>query len=195
MQRKTDRVPGETIQEIDILNWLYNTLGCSAMDCVSLVFEYVFKYDILWIVIGLIMVYTRKYRMFGLVLIAAIILEFCMVASLKLIVERPRPFEEYAVNALVTSFSSYSFPSGHTASLFCAATVVSVFRRSVAPSMFALAFIVGLTRMYMYAHYPTDVLAGAVVGVLCALFAIFVLLRMEPRTVFVENRLQAETGD
>lgn len=195
MQRKTDRVPGETIQEIDILNWLYNTLGCSAMDCVSLVFEYVFKYDILWIVIGLIMIYTRKYRMFGLVLIAAIILEFCMVASLKLIVERPRPFEEYAVNALVTSFSSYSFPSGHTASLFCAATVVSVFRRSAAPSMFALAFIVGLTRMYMYAHYPTDVLAGAVVGVLCALFAIFVLLRMEPRTVFVENRLQTETED
>ncbi len=165
------------------------------MDCVSLAFEYCFKYDILWIVIGLIMIYTKKYRMFGLVLITAIILEFCMVASLKLIVERPRPFEEYAVNALKTSFSSYSFPSGHTASLFCAATVVSVFHRSAAPSMFILAFLVGLTRMYMYAHYPTDVLAGAVIGILCALFAVFVLLRMEPRTVFVENRCQEDNEE
>ncbi len=185
MRKKIDL--GEIIQEIDILNWIYNTLGCSAMDYLSLTFEYLFKYDIIWIVIGLIMIYTKQLRMLGLVLIVATVLQFCTVTALKLIVERPRPFEEYAVHALKTSFSSYSFPSSHTASLFCAATVVTAFRRNLAIPMFALACLVGLTRMYMYAHYPTDVLAGAVVGILCALFVIFTLLRMDPRTVYVEK--------
>lgn len=179
--------PGEIIQEIDVLNWIYNTLGCSAMDYISLTFEYVFKYDVLWIIIGLLMIRSKKFRLFGLILIVATILEACTVTSLKYIVERPRPFETYEVDALKTTLVSPSFPSGHTASLFCAATVVSMFRRNAAIPMFALACLVGLTRMYMYAHYPSDVLAGAVIGVLCALFVAFTLLRMTPRTVYVEE--------
>ncbi len=157
------------------------------MDYLSLTFEYLFKYDVIWIVIGLIMIYTKQFRMLGLILIVATILQFSTVTSLKLIVERPRPFEEYAVHALKTSFSSYSFPSSHTASLFCVATVITAFRRDLAIPMFALACLVGLTRMYMYAHYPTDVFAGAIVGIVCALIVIFTLLRMDPRTVYVEK--------
>lgn len=162
------------------------------MDYLSLAFEYIFKYDVLWVVIGLIMIRSKRFRLFGLVMVVATVLQFCTVTSLKLIVERPRPFEEYAVDALKTSFSSYSFPSGHSASLFCAATIVAIFRRGAAIPMFALACLVGLTRMYMYAHYPTDVIAGAVIGILCALFVAFTLLRMNPRTVYVEEKSPTE---
>ncbi len=157
------------------------------MDLLSLGCYYLFNRDWIWLLIGFIMICTKKYRMFGLVMIVAVVLQATVVSAVKDVVARPRPYITYDVDALINNLNSYSFPSGHTSAAFCAATVVTAFRRNLAVPMFVLAAFIGLTRMYMYAHYPTDVLVGAIVGIVCALFVIFILLRMDPRTVFVDH--------
>ncbi len=183
------------MEEIDILNTIHGALDSTAMDYLSLAFEYVFKIGIIWIVIGLILMRTPKNRKFGACLIFALILEFAIVYSLKFAVDRPRPFVTYDIEPLISAFSSTSFPSGHTAQLFCAATVISLFRRKYAAPMFLLAFMVAVSRMYLYAHYPTDVLAGAIIGVAAAWFTIEYIMRSERITVFVKIRDGEEESD
>jgi undecaprenyl-diphosphatase len=80
-------------------------------------------------------------------------------------VARHRPFE----TQLGPRSSTHSFPSGHAATSFACATVLSAYAPRYRVPFFALATLIALSRIYNGMHYPTDVLAGAVLGVLTAL--------------------------
>ncbi len=87
--------------------------------------------------------------------------------SVKRLTKRARPFETYSFIVKRDDESGgYSFPSGHTSAAFCTATSVALRYRKwyfVAPA-YLFAGSVGWARMYQGVHYPSDVLAGAVVG-------------------------------
>jgi membrane-associated phospholipid phosphatase len=86
--------------------------------------------------------------------------------ALKNIVKRDRPYVTYPEIENVEVESSYSFPSGHTSVAFATATSLSMAYPKwyvIAPS-FLWAGAVGYSRLYLGVHYPTDVLAGAIVG-------------------------------
>jgi undecaprenyl-diphosphatase len=101
------------------------------------------------------------------------------IASLvKAAVGEDRPSEPHP---LVTIPHSHSFPSGHAATAFAAATVLSSLVPRAAVTFFVLAAAIGYSRLYIGAHWPLDVLGGAAIGVATALLLLAVARRRSGR--------------
>lgn len=128
------------------------------------------------ILIGLAFLLFRdsKRRRLGFVLFAGVTLTYYMVSFLKEWIGRPRPFEVLSGVNLLTKISGPSFPSGHTAMIFMAVTVLSFYFKRWRIALCILGLSVGFSRIYIGAHYPLDVLSGIITGagVGCALLAI-----------------------
>jgi undecaprenyl-diphosphatase len=96
---------------------------------------------------------------------AAFTVERVLYAALKHTLRRPRPFERIAgVRALVTPPDRFSFPSGHTSAAFLVAVLVGSLHPAAAPALLVWAAAVGASRVCLAVHYPSDVLAGALLG-------------------------------
>ena len=97
----------------------------------------------------------------------------------KLLFNRPRPhvFFEY-VNVIFDKPLNNAFPSGHTSIVFAAAFMLNYLYPDKARWTYAVAVWVAVTRLYVGAHYPTDLLGGAVLGMASAAFACFVFKRL-----------------
>lgn len=109
-------------------------------------------------------------RVAALLLIPTIVLSDQLNSFwLKFIVERLRPCHELLdVRLLVGCGSGYSFPSSHAVNNFAAALILSYFVPRWTWAFFTFAGIVGFSRVYVGVHYPSDVLAGAIVGMAIA---------------------------
>ena len=127
---------------------------------------------LLWIALSLAMLFYKPTRKAGALALCAMVVGMLATNfTIKPLVERPRPWLDWPITPLVKEMDPNSFPSGHTCAAFAAGMVwlrALPWRwgRIAAP---ALAVCMGLSRLYVGVHYPTDVLAGAVIGSLCAL--------------------------
>ena len=102
----------------------------------------------------------------GLVMGASIIVAATIATTLKHTINRTRPFVTYPDIQKISSGGSPSFPSGHTSDAFSTATSLSLAFPKwyvIAPS-YVYATAVGYSRMHLGVHYPSDVLAGALIG-------------------------------
>lgn len=111
---------------------------------------------------------TRKHTTLekGVNISLAVILNTASTYVVKRVIDRPRPSVTYPDIQAFESERHYSFPSGHTSNAFCVATSLSLNYRKwyVALPAFAWAAGVGYSRMHLGMHYPSDVLAGALLG-------------------------------
>lgn len=92
---------------------------------------------------------------------------------LKPVVARVRPFDiNTAIDILIKKPLDFSFPSGHTMSSFAAATVLIYMDKKIGAISLILATIIGFSRLYLYVHYPSDVVIGLLIGVLLGIISI-----------------------
>ena len=127
----------------------------------------------LWIVLAVVLLFFRKTRRAGAAMLAALLIGLLVGNVLiKPMVMRPRPFVTHSdLIALIHPSGQWSFPSGHTLSSFAAAAALCFYHRKSGLLAFVVAALIGFSRLYLCVHYPTDVLAGMFLGILCGLLA------------------------
>lgn len=131
----------------------------------------------------LALVLAAVYRRWGVLLLTAVAILLADAAAVvvKALVDRPRPFVRYPEpKILVPRPHDASFPSGHAATSFAAATILSFAFPKAAPAFLVLAAAVAYSRVYVGVHYPLDVIGGAALGALVAI-ALLRLVRAQPR--------------
>jgi undecaprenyl-diphosphatase len=85
---------------------------------------------------------------------------------------RPRPYDAMVDVGWLYRQDSWSFPSGHAAGVFALGTVIGLKVRRTLPLMAAIALAVAFSRVYIGVHYPLDVIAGSLIGILIGLFVV-----------------------
>lgn len=127
---------------------------------------------LIWILLSLAMLCHRSTRKAGALALAAMALgALCTNMVIKPLVARPRPWLDVAgLIPLIQEPDPYSFPSGHTCAAFAAGMIWVRTLPKLGLRVFAvvLAVFMGLSRLYVGVHYPTDVMAGALIGGCCA---------------------------
>lgn len=104
---------------------------------------------------------------------------FLLCHVIKLLVLRLRPHDDVpGLVPLIKSPDKYSFPSSHAAGTFCIAMSIGFFYTSAIPLVFLVAAMISVSRFFAKLHYPSDILAGAVIGVLVALIVSSIGQRM-----------------
>lgn len=131
---------------------------------------------IFWIALGLVLAIIPKTRKCGLCVLGAMALTFVLGnLILKNLVARPRPFTvDDSVALIIPQPGEFSFPSGHTMNGFAAATTIFMYYRKAGIATLLLAATIAFSRMYLFVHYPTDILGGIIVGVFDA-WVIYIL--------------------
>lgn len=127
-----------------------------------------------WIGMGLVLAILPKTRKCGICMLLSMALTFVVGnLILKNLVARPRPFTIATEVALkIPRPGEYSFPSGHTMNSFTAAVSIFLFYKRPGVAALVLAGLIAFSRMYLFVHYPTDILGGILLGTLDA-FLIF----------------------
>ena len=134
---------------------------------------------IVWIILTVILLLIPKTRKSGVYMAVALIADLIICnVILKPIVARIRP---YSINQTV---KDYSFPSGHTAASFASVSALYFAgRKRMAAGALIVSVLIAFSRMYLYVHYPTDVLGGLIIGLLCGWIADMIIQKvMEKRS-------------
>jgi len=185
----------EFINNLDFfaLYWVQEHLRCSFLDGLSAFLSVTFNGGVGWFVIVAVMLFFKKTRVAGVVMMVSILLAFFVgELALKNIIGRVRPCnQDLSVVLAVDRPLAYSFPSGHTGSSFAAATALFLCNKKWGVPALVLATVIGLSRAYLFVHFFTDVLAGAVLGMLCALavWYIFKKYKFDDRITALAGRL------
>lgn len=157
------------ITQVDfvLLDWIVEHLWCPFLDVLMPLITMLGDHGIFWIGVALVLLIFPRTRKTGAMMGVAMALGFLIGnMTLKPLVGRLRPYDVKPVaDLLVERLSDYSFPSGHTLACFEAATVLMIrARRPWGIMALVSAFLVAFSRLYLYVHYPSDVLAGMLLG-------------------------------
>lgn len=133
------------------------------------------NFGTVWVIIAIVLLLNKPYRMIGSEVLVTLVLSTIIGEGvIKHIVRRTRPSNQgNGITTLITNPISYSFPSGHTLSSFAVADILSVYFVQYRLIFMGIAFMIALSRIYLYAHYPTDIVFGIILGLLCSRLVLY----------------------
>ena len=137
---------------------------------------------IIWILLCIVLLVLPKTRKSGVILMAALLVDLVICNGiLKPLVHRIRPFDvRTGIELLVKRPTDFSFPSGHTAASF--ASVMALYlagEKKIWISSLGLAVLIAFSRLYLYVHYPTDVLGGVIIGVMAGAIGYWLVKKVQ----------------
>lgn len=185
--------------DISIINWIQENCRCAFLDGFMSAITYIGGMKgLVCIMLAVVLLFWKKTRKTGIMIGAALLLGVIIGNGiLKNVFARTRPYE--LEGALVTvkdlltgPESDKSFPSGHSLAVFETATVLMYYKRSWGIPALVIAILVAISRLYLYVHFPTDVIAGAVCGIIFAILGIIIVNMVYKYLLpkFKKNKLQ-----
>lgn len=154
--------------ELSFLDGIQSYLRCDFLDAAMPIISMLGNAGAIWIACAVVLILIPKTRKVGLVLAVSLALEaLCCNLILKPLVARIRPFDmNTAAQLLISPPKDFSFPSGHTGAAFAAASALFFSKNRLWIASLILAILIAFSRLYLYVHYPTDVLGGVLLGIL-----------------------------
>lgn len=124
----------------------------------------------IWIILDVFLLLSKQTRREGILLTTSLIIEAMLCnLVLKPLIARTRPCDiNPTISLLIPRPTDYSFPSGHTAASFVAVMILYLCRSILWKPALLLACLIAFSRMYLYVHYPSDVIAGMLIGITVA---------------------------
>lgn len=152
--------------ELAVLDWIQANLRCGFLDVVLPAVSWTCNHGELWILLAVVLVLFKKTRRQGWSVGGALVLDLVSCnLILKPLVGRIRPFAvNPAVELLTAPPLDASFPSGHTAASFAAVFALKASGSPLWKPALAVAVVIAFSRLYLYVHWPSDVLCGALLG-------------------------------
>lgn len=164
--------------DLPILDWIRAHLACPFLDAVM---PWITKFGdagIFWILLSAVFLLIPKYRRIGISMATALVMGLILCnLVMKPLFARIRPYDYQllhygkTIQLLIEAQSDFSFPSGHTIASFEAATALTIHKKEWGIPALVLAVIIAFSRLYLYVHYPTDVLCSVLLGVGIGFFA------------------------
>lgn len=158
--------------DLPILDWIAGNLHCGFLDTVMPLITLLGDAGIFWIAVAVALLFFPKTRKTGLAMGAALIMGLLVCnLTLKPLVGRIRPYDyqlehfNVMIPLLIERQHDFAFPSGHTIASFEAATVLFLNNKKWGSAALVLAALIAFSRLYLYVHYVTDVLASLVLGI------------------------------
>ena len=174
--------------DLPILDWIAANLWCPFLDAVMPVITLLGDAGIFWIAIAVALLFFKKTRRVGLGMGIALLMGLILCnLTLKPLCQRPRPYDyQYdvfgkVIPLLIERQHDFSFPSGHTIASFEAAFVIWLNHKKWGIGALVLASLIAFSRLYLYVHYPTDVLASVVLGICLAALGNLLVRRIPDR--------------
>lgn len=168
--------------EIGILDWIQANLRCGALDVLMPALSWTCNHGEIWIVLAAVLLAVKRYRRQGLAVGCALVTDLVLCnLILKPLVGRVRPFVIHPVELLVPPPTDASFPSGHTAASFAAVFALKASGSPLWKPALAVAVAMAFSRLYLYVHWPSDVLFGALVGAAAGFIGAWMARQMRRR--------------
>ena len=169
----------EWLLEMDgkLLLWLKEAFSHPVLDEIMIMISRLGNKGFIWIAIGVLFLLlgfrNKIWRNRGFLVLFSLAANFlaCNVV-LKPLIDRTRPYYVLDYTPLIPPVGDPSFPSGHTSASFAAATAIYFINKKWGIAAYILAAVMGFSRLYLGVHFPTDVLAGALVGTAAAMIMI-----------------------
>lgn len=151
-------------------------LRCGFLDRAMPLISALCNHGEIWLLIACALLMSKRRRRAGAAVFLAVAMGFVAGSViLKPLIGRVRPFSANGMtDLLIAAPRDASFPSGHTLSSFAASVALLLYDRRLGVTALVLAVLIAFSRLYLYVHYPSDVLGGAVIGCLCGISAVWV---------------------